>query len=585
MKKRSLKSRILQIGVQMIVTGVLVQATDQIFFGLMKGAQRKAENAVELQVHLDATYQHFIAMNSHMRGILLNPEDQIEHSGKKREEEKVKESLQQVFKHSSDPEITKSLNEIKEIEDKQLKIIENQILSLVPRDLKAAQDLYTKEYMPINNKIDDLILKIKLNSREFALTFRKEADQYLQIAGWSLAGLLLVSTLIGVWQSWRLANSASAELEEINEHITEAADNVEKVSLQISTTSEDLSESTTQQASSIEETVSSMEQMASMLAQTSNNSQAMMNITEDGRQKAQEGSAVIGKLMNAMDEIHTANSKLEAIVKIIDEIKSKTNVINDIVFETRLLSFNASIEAARAGAHGKGFAVVAEEVGKLAQMSGRAAEEIRALLESSTVEVSNAVRSTQERVHVGRGISQECETTFNAMGRTLERIAESARSITAATKEQEGGVRQTNRAMNEMDKVTQKNANASVGLANQGTALSEGAMTLAESIEHLKNVIFGSDGEKYSSGKNHISAHHPKRAKLVVKRADKKSRLEGAQKQMQEAKENRTQKSDKTVLVADRENDLNLDPSTENSGKSDGLSEIGRTDSRWKSAS
>ncbi|MHA0111674.1 methyl-accepting chemotaxis protein, partial [Klebsiella pneumoniae] len=78
-----------------------------------------------------------------------------------------------------------------------------------------------------------------------------------------------------------------------------------------------------------------------------------------------------------------ANSQLQSISNIIGEISAKTNIINDIVFKTQLLSFNASIEAARAGQHGRGFAVVAEEVGNLAQMSGNAAKEIRALLEDS----------------------------------------------------------------------------------------------------------------------------------------------------------------------------------------------------------
>ncbi|EQC49763.1 methyl-accepting chemotaxis protein [Bacteriovorax sp. DB6_IX] len=76
------------------------------------------------------------------------------------------------------------------------------------------------------------------------------------------------------------------------------------------------------------------------------------------------------------------NKKINEIVSVINEISEKTKVINDIVFQTKLLSFNASVEAARAGEHGKGFAVVAEEVGNLAQMSGKAAEEMVKFLES-----------------------------------------------------------------------------------------------------------------------------------------------------------------------------------------------------------
>jgi methyl-accepting chemotaxis protein len=77
-----------------------------------------------------------------------------------------------------------------------------------------------------------------------------------------------------------------------------------------------------------------------------------------------------------MNQINYSNEQMSEIVKVIQEIETKTKVINDIVFQTKLLSFNASVEAARAGEQGKGFAVVAEEVGNLAQMSGNAAKEI-----------------------------------------------------------------------------------------------------------------------------------------------------------------------------------------------------------------
>ncbi len=131
---------------------------------------------------------------------------------------------------------------------------------------------------------------------------------------------------------------------------------------------------------------------------------------------------MIHRLGTAMDEISQANTKLQSIVSLIEEIRNKTKVINDIVFETRLLSFNASIEAARAGVHGKGFAVVAEEVGKLASMSGKAADEIRALLETSTQEVDRAVKQTSDRVSLGKTASSECQAAFGDMYGTLEKI-------------------------------------------------------------------------------------------------------------------------------------------------------------------
>jgi methyl-accepting chemotaxis protein len=95
--------------------------------------------------------------------------------------------------------------------------------------------------------------------------------------------------------------------------------------------------------------------------------------------------------------MHKTNENMADIVKSIAEIKTKTNVINDIVFQTKLLSFNASVEAARAGEHGKGFAVVAEEVGALAAMSGNASKEIAQLLDGSLSRVTVLADETKQR--------------------------------------------------------------------------------------------------------------------------------------------------------------------------------------------
>jgi methyl-accepting chemotaxis protein len=166
-------------------------------------------------------------------------------------------------------------------------------------------------------------------------------------------------------------------------------------------------------------------------------------------------------------------------------------VINDIVFETRLLSFNASIEAARAGAHGKGFAVVAEEVGKLASMSGKAADEIHTLLDSSSQEVVQVVKSTQERVNLGKGISHECEVAFGSMGSTMEKICDAVRGITAAAREQESGVKQTNSAMSEMDKITHLNSKGAENLAEQANKLYAGSASLDGMIQLISETMFG----------------------------------------------------------------------------------------------
>src|SRR3954468_23516662 len=120
-------------------------------------------------------------------------------------------------------------------------------------------------------------------------------------------------------------------------------------------------------------------------------------------QQADERLKTVQRLQSAMAAIKESNDLLNDLKTSFQAIQNKTRVINDIVFKTKLLSFNASIEAARAGQYGKGFSVVAEEVGRLAQTSGKAAKEIEALLSESRKKSTAAIEVVG--THVLEGMS------------------------------------------------------------------------------------------------------------------------------------------------------------------------------------
>src|SRR5262249_18263323 len=150
---------------------------------------------------------------------------------------------------------------------------------------------------------------------------------------------------------------------------------------------------------------------------------------ESVQRESNEGLAVLQGLQRSMGDISKANLQLEMINDIIKQITAKTAVINDIVFETQLLSFNASIEAARAGQHGRGFAVVAEEVGNLAKMSGRAAEEIKELLQRSVGQVNLSISEIGEKVKAGQKISTQCGQAFNVVSGSINKLTPMVNSI------------------------------------------------------------------------------------------------------------------------------------------------------------
>lgn len=254
-----------------------------------------------------------------------------------------------------------------------------------------------------------------------------------------------------------------------------------ETSNEITRFSETLSSGVNQQGEVVQETTAAMAEMSSMLNQTSGYASQSDQVMNSVRQKADNGMSVMNQMVDAMSSIGQANEQLKQMVDMIQEISNKTKVINDIVFKTQLLSFNASIEAARAGQHGRGFAVVAEEVGNLAKMSGAAATEIGSLLQDSEKTVNEIVRNTQERVTGGRQVTESALKNFREIASDIEMMASQIGNISSAAREQEMGVAQTSQAMAELAKTTETNNS----VANQAQT---SAKTLRLEIESMNSI-------------------------------------------------------------------------------------------------
>ena len=209
------------------------------------------------------------------------------------------------------------------------------------------------------------------------------------------------------------------------------AGEVAAASQSISTASVQVSKGASAQAAAAEEASSSMEQMVSNIKQNADNAQQTDKIANKSAKDAQESGKSVLEAVSAMKEI-----------------ANKISIIEEIARQTNLLALNAAIEAARAGEHGKGFAVVAAEVRKLAERSQKAAAEI------------NQLSSTTLRV------SEKSGEMLDKLVPDIQRTAELVQEITAASKEQDTGAEQINKALQQLEQVIQQNASASEEMAS-----------------------------------------------------------------------------------------------------------------------
>ncbi len=326
----------------------------------------------------------------------------------------VNGKLQKIVKYATD---------ITEAKQRQLKL-ESDIAERHRQDARAAEEMKSKvaQVLDVVNAVAD---------GNFDLTVPDLGDD-------------------AVGQVARALDIAVASIRTALLSVQSVSETVASAASQMTSASNEISKGAQHQASSLEETASSLEQITSTVKQNTDNAQQARQLANGSRDVAEKGGAVLTDAIKAMGEINQSSTKIADIITTIDEI----------AFQTNLLALNAAVEAARAGEQGRGFAVVAAEVRNLSQRSALAAKEIKSLIQDSVRKVEN-----------GTALVNQSGKTLEEIVGSVKRVTDIVAEIAAASKEQLTGIEQVNKAVSQMDRVTQNNASQTEEMAGTAESL------------------------------------------------------------------------------------------------------------------
>lgn len=269
-----------------------------------------------------------------------------------------------------------------------------------------------------------------------------------------------------------IVNAITKPIQRAIGELTTGSSEVSAASAQVEAASHSLAEGTNEQAASIQETSSTLEETSSMVQQNNENTKQAAILSKNAKDYAEKSNSEMAVMMKSMDDLKQSSNEIAKIIKVIDEI----------AFQTNLLSLNAAVEAARAGDAGKGFAVVAEEVRNLAQRSAQAAKDTAAIIENNIALSENSAE-----------IAKDVNNSLNQIDDETKKVSELLEEISTATEEQARGISEIHKAIQQMEQVMQSNsatadesASASRELASQASNVNEIVGSLIQLVEGAK---------------------------------------------------------------------------------------------------
>ncbi|MBF0121571.1 MAG: hypothetical protein HQK79_22295 [Desulfobacterales bacterium] len=327
-------------------------------------------------------------------------------------------------------------------------------------DIGLNFDIVKKNQVEIADRINKMIFKARNVSN----------DSIKDIIKWIAfnVGLIVLALCISIFGA--VSYIVIKPIYKIVYRLNKLAEKVSFLSSHVNLSSQESAEGASRTGASLEKTSTSMEEISTMTKHSASNADTAKNLVKDTDKLVKNANDAMTRLTFSMQDITKASEESSLIVKTIDEI----------AFQTNLLSLNAAVEAARAGAAGAGFGVVADEVRRLALRTAQAAQNTSSLIEE-----------TIKRISEGAAVVNLANQAFLEVTNRSSKISELVEEIATASNYQAKGIEEVNGAVLEMFEVNKQHAANSEESAKSSETMSRQAIHLKKIVEYLIILIRG----------------------------------------------------------------------------------------------
>jgi methyl-accepting chemotaxis protein len=387
-----------------------------------------------------------------------------------------------------------------------------------PGDKRLAQDLHAKMLIirPVSDQVTQLIQKqqmadalklvsekllpayeeLQRNGRDFLTNQREKmsADtQEVQASASATRVLAFVFVVLTIGCSLLISlvvRQMNSGLGGMGSQVSEGAQQVARAATQMGAISQSLAQGASEQAVSLEQTSVSAEQVNRMVQRNAKSSREAAEHTNDANRLLTGANQKLEQMLDSMRDISSSSERISKIIRVIDEI----------AFQTNILSLNAAVEAARAGEAGMGFAVVADEVRNLAQRCSQAAKDTSGLIEESI-----------QHSKTGKVRLDEVAAAMRQVTDSAIQVQRLSNEVNSGSEEQARGIEQISKAILQIQQVTQQTAASAEEGASAGAQMSAEADHLQSAVNRMRAMLGMSDGsgrqqyEQSEQGRRHYA--------------------------------------------------------------------------------